>query len=270
MPIVNLSSVSGTDGRAIAERVASRLGCASIEDAVVAKAAAASGLSPDPIRLAIRTEPLLAEMPLETRKRCMAHIQAALTETFLEKDAVFHAPFSHFLVRGVAHLLTVRIHSPHDARIAGHARRAGCSPRQAEREIRKNDRLRLAVARRVFGQDDDDPGHFNLVVNAAQMDAETAVAVISDTARQRGYRPTTYSIGCLRSAALASRAKALLADLDPDATVAATGRVLRVRTRFRRGSETKRREEIQQRLAGLDGFDRADVTVVSNVLDPLP
>ena len=88
---------------------------------------------------------------------------------------------------------------------------------------------------------------------------ETAVDIITGTAKLKRYQPMTYSLACMRNVELARRVRAALADLDVDVDVQAEGGKLRVRTRDSGRGTAKRVEEIRQRASAHDGVEHVEV-----------
>jgi hypothetical protein len=203
-------------------------------------------------------------MSLATRKQCFAHVHAVLAERFLEQELVYHGPFGQFLAKGVSHILTVRIHSKIEDRVTRRASQEGISSREAERAILREDKQRLMIAEQVFNMDDNETSHFDLVINSSQMDADTAVEVISETASLKRYSPMTYSIQCMEDIALARKVRSSLVDIDPDIGVEVNRGDVKVRTRIYGSAKKRRADKVRERLKEFEGMKNLEVDVVQD------
>jgi len=269
MPTVLISSLSYSSGTAIARNLASKIDYEFVGDELLREASVKYGIEKRKLEAAFRSMPLLFGMSTARRKRRIAFAQATLTEKLLDDNIVYHGPFGQFMVKGISHVLSVRIHARLDDRIAERTRRENIDRREAERAISKEDQQRRMIAKTVFGKDDDETDYFDLAINTSQMDVDTAVEVIFETVNRRRYLPMTYSMQRMRDVALTSKALAELTDIDPDVEVEAENGNIQVRTRMQGGARkrTRREEEIKKRLSGWDEVENLEVTVIHVVLD---
>jgi cytidylate kinase len=265
MAIVSISRFSHTSSEAVARGVATRLGGEFVSEEVFDEAAARSDLPLEKLKKALHDAPSLLGMSLPLRRRCIAHVQAALAARFLNDNTVYLGDFGHLLVQGVSHLLKVRITAALDDRVALMAKRDECDAKAAEKAIRREDKRRRNLAQHIFGTDDDDDEPFDLVINTSQVNVETAVDIIVDTAGHKRYQPMTYSITCMQNVELGHRARAALVDLDPGVDVHAENGKLRVR--IRDAGKKQRLEDVRARVLGLDGAESVEVVAVKDTLD---
>jgi cytidylate kinase len=264
MAIINISSLPFSAGDEIAQNLASHLGYQLIGEDVFQEASKRSGMSLGKLREAFHSMPLLLGMSAATRKQCFAHVHAVLAQRFLEQKLIYHGPFGQFLAKGVSHILTVRIHSRLEDRVTRRASQEGAGNKAAERAILREDRQRLMIAKQVFNMDDNETSHFDLVINSSQMDADTAVEVISETASLKRYSPMTYSVQCMEDIALARKVKSSIVDIDPDVGVEVNRGNVKVRTRIYGSAKKKRADKIRKRLAEFEGMKNLEVDVVQD------
>jgi cytidylate kinase len=96
--------------------------------------------------------------------------------------------------RGAAFVLTdpgtlhVRMVAPMPCRIALVMQRQGVSRTVAERVLLRSDAERAKFVRQAFGGDIESPAHYDLVVNTAELSAETAAEIISLAAERKSER----------------------------------------------------------------------------------
>jgi len=270
MSIVIVSSLSYAGGEEIAEKAASRLGYKCIAGEVLEDASRTSGIQPEKVRKAVFEAPgLLGGMSLAARKRVIAHLQAAICSYLVDDNVLYHGPLGHLLVKGVTHVLTVRILASKEDRAARKMKEEGCDRREAEKAISREDKHRLSIARELFKADDDKTDPFNLVIDTSETETDAAVNAIAETVSQDRYKPMTYSIQCMKDIELSSRVRASLIELDPDIAVDAKKGDVRVRTKVSGRAKEKRLQEIRRRTEGLDGVSEVEIEAVADLADQL-
>lgn len=266
MPIVILSKWSYTPGATVAERLCSLLDCESIEDEVFADASMLSGIPRYKLERAFSEPPSFFGMSVGTRKVRAAHVQAALSARLLKDKALYDGPFGVHLVRGVSHILTVRLQSNLEDRIALKMQRDGCVSDEARKSILAQDTWRLELARLLFDADDDNDDLYDVSINTSLMDVNRAVELIVERAGQDRLKPTTYSVACLREQALGYQVRATLVDLDPEVEVAVHSGSISVRIRAQGLRGKKKISLARQRAARIEGVNDLRIEPVK---DPL-
>lgn len=83
----------------------------------------------------------------------------------------------------VADALHVRLTGPAEARIAGHARRTGLDPKEAEKDVRTNDAAREHYVKQLYRCDATQCRHYHLVLDTTVLPWDTATDLIVRAAR---------------------------------------------------------------------------------------
>jgi cytidylate kinase len=262
-----ISRLSYTSGRTIALEAARSLGYEVVDQEIFQEASNTSGVSESKLLKAFQDPPTLFGMSSSTRKRYVVHVSAALAKRFLKGNVIYQGPFGYPLITGVSHVLKVRIFAQREDRVAAMVdRERGLSAAEAEKAILKQDRARAALAKQVFQTEDDDTNLFDLVINTSQVDASSAVEIITNTAKLKRYQPMTYSIRCMENLELCLRVRAHITDVDVDAEVEADGGRIRIRTHGGGGLKKRKLSEIEQRVAALEGVEAVEVEMVEDKL----
>ena len=270
MSIVIISELPYAGGKEIAEKAASELGYRRIAEEVLEDASRSSGMAPEKVRKAVFEVPgLLGGMSLSARKRAIAHVQASICSHLVDDNVLYHGPLGHLLVKGVTHVLTVRILASKEDRVTRKMKEESCDRREAEKSISRDDKHRLSIARELFKKDDDKTDHFNLVINTSETEIDAAVSTIRETVSQDRYKPMTYSIQCMADIELSSRVKASLIELDPDIAVDAKKGAVRIRTKVSGRAKEKRLGEIRHRTEGRDGVREVEIEAVADLADQI-
>jgi cytidylate kinase len=271
MTIVTVSGLSFSASMEISRAVADRLELEYVDDEMICNEAAERFQSDrEKLHKAFYEAPSWRSMSGSVRKRLVALLVATAAERFLTGNVVHRGNYGYMLVQGIAHALKVRVKADMSDRVARRAEREQCTPSEAEKRLRNDDKHRLSLAKEVFGTDDDDEKRFDLVVDASQMSPRNAAELIVEISRQKRYQPMTYSLACMRNVELAHRVRAALIDLDVDIDVQADGGKLRVRTRDSGRGTNKRVEEIRQRAMALDGVEHVDVVAIKDIFNGAP
>jgi osmotically-inducible protein OsmY len=197
------------------------------------------------------------------RRRYLAFVQEALCERAREGRIIYHGNAGHLLLRGVSHVLCVRLIAPMAYRIAVVMDREGLSREEAIRQIAERDRQREAWTRFLYGVDWLDPSLYDLTVNLQTLTAESAVALVAAAAQRAEFQPTEASRRAMADLLLASRVRAALAaDRTTGAIeveVRAEGDVVHLKGRVRPASVVEPILKVAAGVPGVREVDRRDL-----------
>jgi cytidylate kinase len=211
VPVVTISRGSFSGGKMLAERLCEVLDYRCIDRDAVVEKAAAHGASQADLRQALDAPPGFWDRFNQKKYVYLTLIQAVLAEEVSAGRAVYHGNAGHLLLRGVSHVLRVRIIAPLEFRLAMVQDRLHLGRSEALSYVQRVDEDRRRWTRYLYGVDWGDPSLYDLVVNLEHLDLNEAVEVIATTARQRGFAETPDSLNAMNDLALASRVRATLA-----------------------------------------------------------
>lgn len=173
MAIVTISRGSHSGGAELAELLAKRLGYRSLSREILVEAAQAHGVDADRLARAIETPLRFWDRFGNERRRYLAFIQHALLEAVASDDVVYHGHAGHLLLRGLDHVLCVRIVAPLERRLALVRQQNGLELEDAAQYIEQQDRARAQWTRFLYHADWTDPHLYDLVVNMERLDLES-------------------------------------------------------------------------------------------------
>ncbi len=212
MQIVSISRGSQSLGIEFAERLSEKLGyeCVSREDLL--EAATARGIPVGKLETAIvkphgPSERLAVE--LEHYKALAASI---LCEKALDHDIVYHGRTGHLLLRGVDHVLKVRVVGDMEQRIAAVENRLHLSRKKAQKYISAVEEDRRRWVREFYHVDWDAYTLYDFVVNLSQVSASNAAAAACSLVQLPEFRPSPASTNALKDLLLTSQARLALAE----------------------------------------------------------
>ncbi len=131
---------------------------------------------------ALHDAPSVLERFTHGKERYVSFIQQALLEQVQGDNLVYHGLAGHFFLRGVGHVLKVRIIADMEDRVRLEMSREGISEKEARRILKKDDEERRHWALSLYGIDTLDSSLYDLVINVREMEVECAVGIICHTA----------------------------------------------------------------------------------------
>lgn len=188
--VITLSMEPGSGGCFVAEKVAERLGFGFFHRDIV------QGIA----KSAHRSEQLINTLERERLSGVEDFISSVIREKYLYPGTyqrhlmkVVSAIADHgkavIVGRGANFILpaerrlSVRVIAPLEDRIRNICRQFKVKEDKARRRVLKRESARRAFVRQTFHVDISDPAHYDMVINTAKMDIDSAVAAIVGAAR---------------------------------------------------------------------------------------
>jgi len=217
MPIVTIAHETGSGGPEIGTALADRLGYRYVDREMISEAARHYGVTEDKLQQLDETKPSLFErFDVETRQY-ISIIQSGLYDVAEHDNVVINSRGGQMLLRGIAHVLRVRVIAPFDLRVKRVMRKL-CGPmgesvdvRTTADMVRRSDHEQHGRMRYLYDVDWGDPALYDLVINTEKVSMEAAVEMIADVARRPELQGNEASRQAVRDRGLASRVRAALA-----------------------------------------------------------
>jgi cytidylate kinase len=217
MPIVTLSHEIGAGGPEIGQNLAERLGLHYVDQELISEAALRYGLQEEKLSSLDESKPsLLERFDAETRGYITV-LQTALYE-FAEKDrVVLMGRSGQWLLRGIPHVLRVRVMAPFDLRVKHLGKRLSgqmgehTNPRMVHDMARRDDTEKAGRMRYLYEVDVRDPALYDLVINTERLSIAAAVELIAGVLQRPDMATTPASQQIVADRALASRVQVALA-----------------------------------------------------------
>jgi cytidylate kinase len=210
MPVITISRGSYSGGKALAECLARRLGYRVIDRETIIGDASSCGASEDKLRHAIVDPPGFRDHFNEEKRRYMTLFQACLTEEARKDNLIYVGNAGHLLLRGVSHVVRVRIIAPMSYRLAAVEESRHLDSDEARAYIEQVDHARAKWTRFLYGVDYGDPALYDLVINLERATVEDACATVAAIANEPTFRTTAESSAAMEDLALATRVRAAL------------------------------------------------------------
>jgi cytidylate kinase len=189
MPVITLSRQLGSQGDDVAAAVAQRLGLRLVGREVINRAAREAG-APEVALAAIDELGLLGIRPDRAAIRSYREkIAQVVDEMAADGKLLLVGRGGQVMLAGRPGVLHVRVLAPRPMRIACVARTCNISTEAATARVEAADRARADFVKRYYGVRQGDPELYDIVLNMAQLDVETATDLICRAAQwaaQRG------------------------------------------------------------------------------------
>lgn len=237
MSIVTISRGSYSKGKEVAEKVAQTLGYKCISRDVLIEASKEFNVPEVKLVRAIHDAPSILERFAGGKKKYLAYVQAILLDHFQKDNVVYHGLAGHFFVKGVSHVLKIRIIAEIEDRVKLEMEREGISRSKALQILKSDDEERRRWSRHLFGIDTWDMSLYDLVIHINKLTSDEAVDFICYTASMEQFRTTPESQQAMDDLAIAAKLKATLIDLKSDVEVSAENGVVRIKLKSVRPQE---------------------------------
>lgn len=219
MAIITISRGSYSYGKEVAEKVAKKLGYQCFAREIILEASKEFNIPEIKLVKAVHDAPSILERLSYGREKFIAYFQAALLKCLARDNVVYHGLAGHFYVRGVSHVLKVRIIADMRDRVQLVMNRENISHESALEMIKKDDQARRKWSRQLYGIDTWDPILYDLVIRVRKLTVDDAADVICHTAGIETFRTTFESQKAMEDLVLASEVKTTLLELKPDIQV---------------------------------------------------
>lgn len=246
MSIVTISRESYSPGKEVAEIVAQRLGFECVSGDVLGQASEEFDVSEAKLLRAVRDAPTILDRFTFGKERYLAYFQAALLEHFQKDNVVYHGLAGHYVVRGVPHVLKVRIIGKLEDRIeavmhresvfeqaassmsglSGQGLSLPASHRAVSREkalriLESSDEARHKWGKHLYGIDTHDPNLYDLVIHINKLGVDDAADAICYAAGLDQFQATSESQQAMDDLLVAALVKARLIEQYPRVNVSA-------------------------------------------------
>ncbi len=265
MSIITISRGSYSHGKEVAEKVARRLGYECIAREVLLEASEQFNIPEIKLIRAIENAPSILDRFTYGREKYIAFIQAAILRHFQKDNVVYHGMAGHFFVKGVPHVLKVRIIADLEDRVNIVMERDKVSRREALRQIKKLDEERRKWSRYLYGIDTWDPSLYDLVLHIRKFSVDDAVDIICHSVNLGPFRTTPDSQRAMDDLVLASAVKVALINLKPDVEVSAKDGTVHLKVEARTAQEVELIQDLKELVQGVPGVKELKIDVTASV-----
>ena len=266
MAVIIISADSYDTGAAIAKETAHALQYACVDRGFLAEVAETNQTTEANLIQALEGKAPFLRKAERARKKHLAFIQQAVLARLVENDSVCYGLAAHLYVLGVSHVIRVRILADPEGHINRLISETNVTLKRAQKLLQKEHQFRRQWSLDAFGQDETDPTMYDLIISLSQIDSEEAVHLITETAKYRKFRPSTYSIKRMHDLALERRVYLELIDDFPDVRVNSRDGTVVVETLGLEREKKNKIAVIKERVGTIPGVSYIEVHVIRDLI----
>lgn len=217
MAIVTISHQMGAGGPDIGMALGQRLGYHYVDQEILTDAVRRYGVAEEKLSHLDESKPTLFERFDTETRHYITVLQTTLLEMAESDNVVLMGRGGQWLLRGIPHVLRVRVIAPFEQRVKAWIKRTtemtGEAPshRAAVDLVRRDDVEKGGRMRYLYEVDIADPALYDLVVNTEKLRGEAVVEMIERAVRRPEMATTDSGRRVVASRALASRVQVALA-----------------------------------------------------------
>ena len=267
MSIVTISRGSYSRGKEVAEKLAEAMNYTCLSREVVLEASEQFNIPEVKLIRAIHDAPSVLDRFSYGKEKYITFFRAALLKILQQDNVVYHGLAGHFFLKGIPHVLKVRIICNLECRIREEMRRVGISSEEARRVLVKDDEERRRWSMHLYGIDSWDPRLYDLTVHIDNMEVEDAVAVIQHTLQRPCFKTTPESRALLDDLTQSALVEALLVNEFPKATAISKNGEVYVSIRAPMVEERSISKRVQEIVRKAEGVNAVHVHIVPFVIE---
>ncbi len=219
MPIITIARGSYSRGKEVAEKLAEKLGYKCISRDILLEASETFNIPEIKLIRAIHDAPSILERFTYGKERYVAYIRSTLLKNVQKDNVVYHGLAGHYFLRGISHVIKVRILADLEDRVQEEMRREKISADEARYILKKDDDERRRWGIQIFGIDTWDPMLYDMVLHIKTLTVDDAVDIIGHAAKLPHFQATPESQRLIDDLALAAGVEAALVEEFPSAKV---------------------------------------------------
>jgi cytidylate kinase len=216
MSLITITHVMGSEGLAIAQRVAAGLKIELYDDSRLREEAVCMGLRSEELKGFREKAPDWFDRIRGEQPRIYLNLmESVIFEAARHGEGVLIGQGGQMLLQNFGCAMHVLVTAQEDSRIRNLMRQKNLSREAAQKLIHKNDRQKKGFFQYAFHKDWDDPALYDLCVNPDKIGLERAAQLIMDMARSPELKACSrYALDELERLSQTKRIEALLMEMD--------------------------------------------------------
>ena len=255
MSIITISRGSYSRGKEVAEKLARALGYECLSRDILLEASERFNIPEIRLIRAIHDAPSILQRFTYGKEQYVAYIRAALLRHAQKDNMVYHGLAGHFLLRGIPHVLKVRIIADLEDRVAEEMKRENISADEARRILLKDDEERRKWSLKVYGTDTWDPSLYDLLIHIKCVTVADAVEIIKCAVKGSCFQATPEGQRLVDEMSLAARIEAALVQEIPSVKVEIKEGEIFISLRGALREDKELMSRVQRLAANIAGID---------------
>ncbi len=193
----------------------------------------------------------------------IAFVESVLLKHFKEDNIVYCGLAGQFFVRGVSHVLKVRILADFEDRVKNEMERENISEEKAAYILKHDDNERKNWSKHLYGIDSCDPSLYDLVIHVKKISVNHAADIICNTVELDDFNTTPESIKKINDLSLAADVKAALINLKPDIMVTSSNNNITIKTVIIESREKALIKRLEEKARDIPGVAEVKIDILS-------
>ena len=261
MSIVTVSRGSYSKGKEVAEKVALRLGYECIAREVLLDTSEHFNIPEIKLVRALHDAPSVLERFTYGKEKYLTFLESVFLEHVQKDNVVYHGLAGHYFLKGISHVLKIRIMSDLEDRVRLEMEREKISADEARYILKKDDHERRQWSISLYGIDTWDPSLYDLVIHIHKLTVDNAVDIICNAVGSQQFKTTPKSQKALDDLVLAARVKAALVNSCPNVEVCAENGVVYIDTKAGPAIAEPLGEELKAKASKISGVNEIKINV---------
>ena len=255
MSIITISRGSYSRGKEVAEKLARSLNYQCLSREILLEASERYNIPEIKLVRAIHDAPSILERFTYSKETYVAYIRAALLGQARKDNLVYHGLAGHFLLKGIPHVLKVRIIADLEDRVKEEMKRENISAKEARRILLKDDEERRKWSKNLYGIDTWDSKLYDLVIIIKCLTVDDAVDTINCVLNGHRFQTTPESQKLVDETSMAAGIEAALIQDIPSIKVKAKNAEVFIYLKKDLCGDEELTSRIKRLAAKVAGFD---------------
>lgn len=261
MAIITISRGSYSKGKEIAEKTAKRLGYECIGRDVLIETSKEFNIPEIKLVRALHDAPSILDRFVYGKEKYITYIQAEILRHLKKDNTVYHGLAGQFFLKGVSHVVKVRVIADMEDRVRNEIEREGMSREKALKILKKDDEERRNWSKSLYGIDTWDPSLYDLVIYIKKITVNDAVDIICNAAGLKHFETTPESQKAMEDLALAAEVKSALIAFKPDIDVKSSNGTVYVETKAHESQQEALIQDMERIANAIPGVKELRVKV---------
>jgi len=212
VPIITISRGSYSRGKEVAEKVAKKLGFDCLSRDIVLETAIKYNIPEIKLIRSLHDAPSILDRLMGGKEKYISDFRAVLLEHLKKDNVVYHGLAGQFFLKGIPHVLKIRILGDFERRVQEEMKREGLTEKVARYLLAKDDEERRQWSIHLYGVDTWDPNLYDMVLKIDIISVDCAVEFICNAASRKIFIATEESRSKLNDLSLAAKVQAEIPD----------------------------------------------------------
>jgi len=256
MAIITISRGTFSGGLILAEELSKNLGYRDIgKEEIIKTASKKYGVTEDKLLKSILKGPNAFQRFTFEREQHLAYVQAALCEHARSDNMIYHGNAGHLLLKGVPHVLRVRIVAPLELRVHFVMERQQLVHDEAVKYVEKVDKQRVKWTKFFYGVDWRSPELYDIVFNLEGENIHFISDMIQYAVQRKPFKTTPQSQEAMDNLTLSSLVRAAIVSdpetADAEITVRSNAGIVEIHGKVKQKDMIERMSEIASTVPGV-------------------